>query len=219
MGGNEASNMDSRVVPSSDDPYSEKTPIGPEAIRSGTFASFLFAVVAFVYNLLLPYILKKSSGSKSSAMSLKDTSHSVSKAWTYSHGFFALLMFTTFFAGSQATATAIVACAGFSWALTLFAPFAIVSTELAAQQALQRDYSTSFNDVADDSSLDHSNRTGAIMGLHNVAISAPQILAALVCSAIYAVTNAPEVEDGTGWVLRAGGLAALGAMWLCSKFE
>ena len=208
--------METRAVSSTSHERSETTPIGPEAIRLGTFASFLFAVVAFIFNMLLPCILGRLGNSKSQALSLKTTSHSVVKAWTYSHGFFALFMFATFFASSQVMATTIVAFAGLSWALTLFAPFAIVSTELAAQQALQREVAAASDAVAFPET-DHCHRTGAIMGLHNVAISAPQILAALVCSAIYAFTKALDVHDATGWVLRAGGLAALGAMWLCSR--
>jgi len=56
--------------------------------------------------------------------------------------------------------------------------------------------------------------TGAVMGLHNFAISASQILAGVGCSVIYAVARAVGSRDGTGWVLRAGGMAVGGAVWL-----
>jgi len=62
-------------------------------------------------------------------------------------------------------------------------------------------------------------QAGAIMGLHNVAISAPQIVAALACSGIFGLAKVTGSHYGTGWVLRAGGVAALGAAYLTYRFE
>ena len=62
-------------------------------------------------------------------------------------------------------------------------------------------------------------QAGAIMGLHNVAISSPQILAALACSGIFSLAKMMGSQTGTGWVLRAGGGAALGAAYLTSRFN
>ena len=198
--------------------HGDRILVGPEAIRYGTFASFLFAVVAWVYNMLLPHILRLLNSTHSRTKSLQTTSLGIVQAWTCSHGFFALLMFATFFANSQAAATVIIAFAGLSWALTLFVPFAIISTELAAKQALLQDLTTASDNVSLSPGMNSHNQTGAVMGLHNVAISAPQILAALSCSAIFAITKALGVQDGTVWALRAGGVAAVGAAWLCSRF-
>ena len=149
----------------------------------------------------------------------KDISGRVVQLWRYSHGFFALLMFATFFASSQAAATAILALAGLSWAITLFAPFAIISSEISAQQALHNEIAISPNNSTCSERTNPAHRTGAIMGLHNVAISAPQILAALFCSVIYGMARALSIGNGTAWVLRAGGVAALGAAWRCRGFE
>ncbi|KAG8527677.1 uncharacterized protein KY384_007830 [Bacidia gigantensis] len=189
--------------------------ISQEAVRYGTFASFLFALVTFGFNLILPCLVNR-KGSRSRSLQHKTTQSKIVKAWKYSQGFFAILMFMTFIVNRLAAAVAIVAFAGFSWALTLFAPFAIISTELAAQQALQT-AEPNF-DSTGGTAYTNSN-TGAIMGLHNTAISLPQILAALACSTIYALTKAFGIADGTGWILRAGGVAALGATWLCRRLE
>lgn len=62
-------------------------------------------------------------------------------------------------------------------------------------------------------------QAGAIMGLHNVAISAPQIFAALVCSVIFWLAKLAGNPYGTGWVLRAGGVAASGAAYLTYRLE
>ncbi|KAL9104804.1 MAG: hypothetical protein Q9163_000302 [Psora crenata] len=194
-----------------------RSAIYAEAIRYGTFASFLFAMVAFACNLLLPYILPTSTQrGPCSTNTSNQIPPSIIRAWTYSHAFFAILVFATIFVTSQAGATAIVALAGVSWALTLFAPFAIISTELAGQHALQQDLTA----TADGSPYTvDANHAGAVMGLHNVAISAPQMIAAMVCSGIYATARACGSQEGTVWVLRTGGIAALAAAWLCHKFE
>ena len=115
-------------------PPDDTSSIAQEAIRYGTFASFLFAVVTFVFNLALSSLLDcfaRSRCSKHPALSKKKA---IVAAWRYSHLFFAILMFSTFLVHSEAAATAVVALAGLSWALTLFAPFAIIGFELAPIQ-------------------------------------------------------------------------------------
>ena len=56
------------------------------------------------------------------------------------------------------------------------------------------------------------DQAGVVLGLHNVAVSAPQILATLVSSAIFKLAQKPRgkpYDHSVGWVLRFGGLAAL----------
>lgn len=62
-------------------------------------------------------------------------------------------------------------------------------------------------------------QAGAIMGLHNVAISAPQILSALACSGIFGLSKMVGSAYGTGAVLRAGGCATLVAAYLTYRFD
>ena len=53
-----------------------------------------------------------------------------------------------------------------------------------------------------------------ILGLHNVAVSAPQIIATLIGSAIFKAAQKDRGvagDDSVGWVMRFGGLAALAA--------
>lgn len=51
---------------------------------------------------------------------------SLSLLWTISNGWFAILLFSTYFATSVSSASTVVALAGFSWAVSNWAPFAIV---------------------------------------------------------------------------------------------
>lgn len=127
--------------------------------------------------------------------------------WTLAHISFAFLMFSTVLADTHIGGTIIIALAGVSWAMTLWAPYAIIGQELAAKQ------NKGPEDSSTESRISVENQAGVIMSLHNTAISMPQIAAALVCSAIFWISKVAGSEDGVGWCLRAGGLAALAAAW------
>ncbi|THC95528.1 hypothetical protein EYZ11_005000 [Aspergillus tanneri] len=170
------------------------------------------------------------------------------RAWFLSHVLFAVCMFGTFFVYSYQAATVVVGLVGISWALTLWAPFALISAEVARidagyrakhqQSELDEHYSapnyhadppvaeydlengsssTTLKVAEEDENL---AQAGIILGLHNVAISAPQILSSLICSAIFKVAQKPRGEawdDSVGWVLRFGGCGAVLAAWLTSR--
>ncbi len=198
---------------------SNETSVAEDAIRYGTFASFLFSIVAFATNLLLPLLLGVSTNHRSPVKTPK-AKFGISQAWTCAHIFFAVAMFATTMVTSQAAATLLVSSVGLSWALTHWAPFAIIGNELG-NLAARQSFSTSAHGFPDDEMSNNSMevQAGAVMGLHNVAISAPQIFAALACSLIFALAKSLGSDDGTGWVLRAGGCAALFAAYLTSRFE
>lgn len=59
-----------------------------------------------------------------------------------------------------------------------------------------------------------------ILGLHNVAIASPQIIATLVSSAIFKLAQKERGvpgDDSVGWVLRFGGVAALVAAFMTMR--
>lgn len=191
-----------------------------DAIRYGTFASFLFSVVAFATNLLLPLLLEVSTKPGLTAKR-PPAKFGISQAWTCAHVFFALAMFATMMVTTETAATFLVASVGLSWALTHWAPFAIIGNELGSELAARQSFNASTNGFPDNETptVSVEVQAGAIMGLHNVAISAPQIIAALACSAVFGLAKSLGSQDGTGWVLRAGGCAALCAAYLTSKFD
>lgn len=193
----------------------EKNGLCQEAIRFGTFASFLFAIVAFIANIALPFLMR--AFNKSSPSTTTSPTSQITRLWTFGHFFFFLAMFATFFVKSPADATFVITSVGLSWALTLWAPFAIIGNELAARQSLRDTISDISGEEPPPTSRDV--QAGAIIGLHNVAISAPQIIAALACSGIFGLAKLMGSQNGTGWVLRAGGCAALWAAYLTSRFE
>ncbi|KAL9000004.1 MAG: hypothetical protein Q9169_001249 [Polycauliona sp. 2 TL-2023] len=133
------------------------------------------------------------------------------RAWILSHLLFALCMALTFFITTPFAATVLAGVVGVSWALSLWAPFALISAEISKRDAQARET----GGVNDD-------QAGVVLGLHNVAISAPQILATLVSSAIFRVAQKGRGEpgdDSVGWVMRFGGVAALVAAYMTSRLR
>lgn len=120
-------------------------------------------------------------------------------------------MLLTFFISTPTGATVLVGVIGLSWALTLWAPFALISAEISKRDTAAR---------KQGASAAKEDQAGIILGLHNVAIAAPQIIATLVSSAIFKATQKPRGspgDDSVGWVLRFGGLAALVAAYMTSR--
>ncbi|KAL2354847.1 major facilitator superfamily domain-containing protein [Cryomyces antarcticus] len=193
-----------------------------KATREGTLASLVSAVVALVVNILLPYIVKPSiegndiprKSPKKSSLGFQGPHISLTTAWALSHLLFAFAMFTTFFVTSQLGGTLLVALVGLSWAVTLWAPFAIIGVELATRQRHRGS-----SDGEEELAFPTDDQAGATIGFHNVAISAPQIIAALACSGIFWFAQSIGSQDGIAWVLRAGGCAALGAAYLAFRLE
>lgn len=174
------------------------------------------------------------------------------RAWLLSHVLFAICMFSTFFTSTYRAGTVVIALVGICWALTLWAPFAFISAEVARIEAERRvrrrqagravssrrpstssyhshdssasredlENGTGARDLKDPENDENLAQAGMILGLHNVAVSAPQILSSLICSGIFKVSQKPRGEpwdDSVGWVLRFGGCAALVAAVLTAR--
>ncbi|KGO75844.1 Major facilitator superfamily domain, general substrate transporter [Penicillium italicum] len=171
------------------------------------------------------------------------------RVWLLSHLLFAACMFSTFFIYSHQAGSAFVGFVGISWAVALWAPFALIAAEVARidptrhthRRTAQSNYSEHEGEARVEvtgeyasvggSDVEHGHpkdyldggdaaQAGIILGLHNMAVSLPQILSCLVCSAIFKASQKQRGEpwdDSVGWVLRFGGCAALVAAWLTRR--
>ncbi|WEW56566.1 hypothetical protein PRK78_002012 [Emydomyces testavorans] len=163
------------------------------------------------------------------------------RLWFLSHILFSLCMFSTFFIYSPQAGTVVIAIVGLSWALTLWAPFAFISAEVAERDAKHRLQKHQLRQRIPGSSHGHLiprrhpndeetsvvgsseetvDQAGVILGIHNVAISFPQIVSTLISSVIFKALQKPRGEpwdDSVGWVLRFGGCATLGAAYFTSR--
>ncbi|KAF2841419.1 hypothetical protein M501DRAFT_921053, partial [Patellaria atrata CBS 101060] len=156
--------------------------------------------------------------------SFRISSLTLRRAWLLSHIFFAFLMFMTFFVSSVPAATALIALIGLPWALTGWAPFALISSEISKRDAIRRGLlrapPTRDGQLLADGVTEAEDQAGVVLGIHNVAVAAPQAVATLVASVIFKFTQLPRGAPGdnsVAWVLRFGGLSALVAAYLTTK--
>lgn len=186
--------------------------IHERGIRIGAFASLIFAIVALLANTILPFVVsgtpRNGKPKVTQSIHFRLWKPTVIQVWTASHILFAIATFSTIFVTSKTGGIIVIGCLGLSWALTLWAPFTIIGVEIATPQDLRN------SNPEDRFGAVTNCDAGVILSLHNIAISAPQIFAALICSGIFWVAHLLGSSDATGWTLRAGGLAALGAAWL-----
>jgi solute carrier family 45, member 1/2/4 len=146
------------------------------------------------------------------------------RTWLLSHIMFALCMFLTFFTRDTISASILVALIGIPWAVTNWAPFALISAEVSKRDAIRRGLMR-VKPTAENARLmsgedEGADQAGVVLGLHNVAIAAPQVIASLGSSVIFKALQKERGtpgDDSVGWVLRIGGICALVAAW-CSRW-
>lgn len=177
-------------------------------IRSATKSQKLFATVKDrIPNLELPWLTLK-------------------RAWLLSHLMFALLTWLTFLAHNTTVATILTGLIGIPWAMTMWAPFALIASEISKRDNIRRGLirppRTRDGELlarGEDTS-EGADQAGVVLGIHNVAIAAPQVVATLVSSAIFKALQKPRGQPGdesVAWVLRFGGIMALVAAWLTRR--
>ena len=149
------------------------------------------------------------------------------RAWLLSHLMFAVCMWLTFIVRSTVFGTVLVALVGVPWALTNWAPFALISSEISKRDAIRRGLlHPSTREAAlvaageDEAGAAGADQAGVVLGIHNVAIAAPQVIATLVSSVIFRALQKPRGAPGdesVAWVLRFGGCCAIIAAWLTTR--
>lgn len=222
------------------------------ATRIGTFSLLVFAITSFVSNIVLPFIVvpAKHAEDPSSSSTINSDGKPVPssttstkrsplafliipgftlpRAWQFSHVLYAIVMFLTFFVRTPVGGTILVGITGISWALTLWAPFALISAEISQRDALRRSKqqtqpryhyrssSSLLRDANQAASNNNDDQAGIILGLHNVSIAAPQVISTLLSSLIFRWLQKPRGtpnDDSVGWVLRLAALATVVAAW------
>jgi solute carrier family 45, member 1/2/4 len=217
--------------------------------RIGTFALLVWASVSLASNVFLPFFIAPTYDAPfiPSATQMVPSIHSHSssasystrldrflerlvipwlslrRAWTISLVMFGLCMFSTLIVPNPTIATIVVGIVGIPWSLTIWAPFAIISAEISKRDALRRAQALNLTSSApvDPLSLDdNGDQAGVILGIHNVSIAAPQVIATLGSSLIFKFLQKPRGTPGDISMpasLAAGGLFALIAAYMASR--
>ncbi|KAJ3478840.1 hypothetical protein NLG97_g8470 [Lecanicillium saksenae] len=246
-------------------PHLEKNPhMTPEeldelyeqATRIGSFALLVNSVVSLLTNVLLPFFIAPTydnqaamsqpapayHGRRNQKRTWLDRLHipgfTLNRAWFGSLVLFSGAMLCTLVVRSVEAATALIGIAGVTWAMTLWAPYAIISAEISRrdvllraqkQQAreaaelapLQRLPSGDMTTVATDDD-EEQDEAGVVMGIHNMAIAAPQILANVGSSLIFKIWQKPRGTPGDksiAFVLAIGGLFVLASAFYVKDLD
>lgn len=192
----------------------------------------MFAMVALIAGGLLPlaheYIHRRNSTVEISRVILWMTS--IHGLWVVSQLLFASCMFATFFLSSLGGTCTLVGLCGISWAVTIWAPYTIISARISPDNrgylaGLTSDSVDNVNTESErepeekaESTNDAEVGPGIVFGLHNAAISGPQIIAAIACSLIFWAVQGTS-RDGVEWALRIGGLASCAAAFLAKDLD
>lgn len=144
---------------------------------SGSIGMFLFAVVAFFCNLTLPEILSWFETRRGSGQKIKGRTPLVI-LWIIGQLLHASTMFCASIVEGEGRII-LVAVAGLNWSLTQWVPFTLVNERL----------------------LEDELDAGVVTSLHNVAISLPQILSAVLTGCLLWVLRSVGATDELGILL------------------
>ncbi|ROT38523.1 hypothetical protein SODALDRAFT_277469 [Sodiomyces alkalinus F11] len=221
-----------------------------QATRVGTFALLVNSVVSLLTNVFLPFFIAPTYDSHPVLMASTAESDTISthkqrgwwswldrlhipgftlkRAWFGSLVLFAVSMFCTVLVRTVEAATALIGLTGITWAMTLWAPWAIISAEISRRHAVLRaikqrnqslDLATARSgDTCRDGEQDsiqqnddgETDQAGVVLGIHNMAIAAPQMIATIGSSIIFRIWQKPRGTPGDrsmSVVLALGGIA------------
>ncbi|PHH63030.1 hypothetical protein CDD81_6361 [Ophiocordyceps australis] len=231
-----------------------------QATRIGTFALLANAIVSLTTNVFLPVFIAPSfdkvacvdqgdsSGAKqtSALEKLRIPGFTIRRAWYLSLLLFAAVMFCTPFVRSVRAATVLIALAGVTWAMALWAPWAIISAEISQRDALDRASrlraarghgrqgsslaETALLDSGDmqsaardsDQGREQVDEAGVILGIHNMAIALPQIVATVGSSLVFKIWQKPRGTPGDnsiGIVMALGGACVLASCVFATRID
>lgn len=234
-----------------------------KATRVGTFALLIFSITSLATNVFLPFFvaptydtapvgeapgegpvtsLRTYGEKKSWSDRLIIPGLTLRRAWMFSQLLFMGSMLCTVIVRTVPAATVLVGLVGITWAMTLWAPFAIISAEISRRDAVMRqkkrayhpvptttegphpssaatpgfDGYTSDQDHKLDGSEDETDQAGVILGIHNMAIAAPQIIATVGSSLIFKIFQKPRGTPGDhsiAIVMAIGGVTVGASAW------
>jgi solute carrier family 45, member 1/2/4 len=224
-----------------------------EATRVGTFALLVFAITSLATNLFLPFFIAPTfdtvqvyeTGDATAALKDYESAKkswldyliipgfTLRRAWMMSQVLFTVSMFCTVFVRTVEAATALIGLVGITWALTLWAPWAIISAEIArrdaslrahrqAHRSFSRDDSSDQDRAEQEADAEEADQAGVILGIHNMAIAAPQIIATLASSVIFRIFQKPRGTPGDhsiAIVLALGGIAVFVSAFFIARIN
>lgn len=182
--------------------------------QAGRQTSFIFSCVTFGAALLLVArshvrFPARSESVCSAAPVVWIYGLTLGRLWQLANALFAVLMFLSCFVSTVPAAMVIMGTLGVSWAVASWAPFALVSAEIATLRA----QSLGLSDKTDEADLEEGH-AASIVAIHNMAISLPQVFAALGCSLLFKIVEFAGRDDPAAFALKFAGIMAAVATWM-----
>lgn len=194
---------------------------GDTLAQAGSLGSLSFAIVGFFFTLTLPVALayftrrfRRRHGQDEAEAEVDSTSdadagrRSLIWLWLSTQPILGLLLVLTLAAAYQWQGIVLVAVAGLPWAVTQWVPWAVIGYETSRQRV-----------HGDDEEESEDSQAGAILGVHNMAISLPQVLSGVVSSVTYKIAEMAGSDVPTAWVLAVSGIAAFVAAYLVNRIR
>jgi solute carrier family 45 protein 1/2/4 len=208
-----------------------------QSTRVGTYALLSNAIITLLIVSFLPSILEKYQNER---FNLRDL-------WIYSHIIFIICTFFTFFIKSYKQAILLFAFTGIPWGCAVWIPFTLISEEISrikdikAIQIYFKQQSENLSIIEDDApNINNINSiyckdilihyynnleydSGLLLALHNVFVSAPQMLSSFMASILFTILHKSKTDNSydpsLGWIFRFGGLMTIGAWYISKKVK
>ncbi|PHH93192.1 hypothetical protein CDD83_10741 [Cordyceps sp. RAO-2017] len=171
-----------------------------KATQVGSAGLIVFSLVSLMAGTAVPSLMAYARQASRGSGYYEAWYRSPRRVWITTQLLFASCMFATLLVSSLWHIYLLVGLSGISWGITIWAPHAIISSEISEPGR--------YGDAEDC-----ERRPGIVVGLHNAAIAGPQIVAAVGCSLLFRILEGTS-GDSVGWTLRVGGLSMLVASWL-----
>ena len=103
---------------------------------------------------------------------------------------------------------------GIAWSIASWAPYALISTEIAILKArTERDDGSAEKELGGTGGW-ADETTAGIMAIHNMAISLSQIGAALGCTVLFKLLEMSKRDDPAAFAFKFAGVMAVVAAWM-----
>ncbi|KAJ8116296.1 hypothetical protein OPT61_g2243 [Boeremia exigua] len=130
------------------------------------------------------------------------------RIWQAAHALFTAVMCLTFLIHSLSGAMVMMSLLGVAWAVTSSVPYILVNTEMSLIEDISPIMYTSLENHSPGPACDRRVRIAYCMGIHNTAISLPQVLAALICGVMYKIFETFGSKDGPVWAFRLSAITS-----------
>ncbi|KAI1264371.1 major facilitator superfamily domain-containing protein [Xylariaceae sp. FL1019] len=173
----------------------EKT--GASDARLGPLALFLQSSVYVITSLVLPYFVRDAGTSNTVHRASKVPKFSAMQIWRVSQAIYSICVGGIVLTSSTWLILVLAGATGVSWAVTMIIPYTILTEEFLGGH---------------EDSRARSNNAGMFLGINNLSITVPQIIAGLLCTTIFSAAfegHTESLSEAIRTSLTAGSVVSL----------